>query len=251
MLASSPSSIDSLNRTTTGRAELLSSVPTSLTNSLHYTLFTNLSSVFLSFENITQNILEEECGSLPEDDGSNNFECWHRLSSSTDDVDYLGIDFQAVLYNNQDLPPPNMTFVNNFNTSVDSLKDSTTAAIGFIENDIPDNLKVNTDHCNLPLEQLLLPPPVVPITTTTAATTTTTTTAAAAAAITTTTTTTTAATTTTTPATTTTTTTTPATTTITPMPSTESSENGSGQLQTGINATLLFFSTILLLILIH
>ena len=191
MLASSPASTDNLNRTTTGRAELLSSVPTSLTNSLHYTLFTNLSSIFLNFENITQNILEKECGSLPEDDGSNDFECWHRLSSSTDDVDYLGIDFQAVLYNNQDLPPPDMTFVNNFNTSVNNLKDGTIAAMGFIENSIPDDLRVNTDHCNLPLEQLLLPQPVVPTTT----------------------------------------------------------DNGSGQ--TGFNAMLLLFLTILLLILIH
>ena len=165
MLASSPASTDNLNRTTAGRAELLSSVPTSLTNSLHYTLFTNLSSIFLNFENITQNILEKECGSLPEDDGSNDFECWHRLSSSTDDVDYLGIDFQAVLYNNQDLPPPDMMFVNNFNTSVDNLKNGTIAAMGFIENSIPDDLRVNIDHCNLPLEQLLLPQPVVPTTT--------------------------------------------------------------------------------------
>ena len=207
VLASSPAPTDNLNRTTTGRAELLSSVPTSLTNSLHYTLFTNLSSVFLNFENITQNILEKECGSLPEDDGSNDFECWHRLSSSTDDVDYLGIDFQAVLYNNQDLPPPNMMFVNDFNTSVDNLKDGTTAAMGFIENDIPDDLRVNTDHCNLPLEQLLLPPPDVPTTTTTT------------------------------------------TTNITPTPRIESTDNGSGQ--TGFNATLLLFLTILLLILIH
>ena len=94
--------------------------------------------MFLGFENITHNILESECGSLPESDRSSDFECWHRRSSSVIDVDYLGIDFQAVLFNNLDLQPPNATnFVNNFNTSIDYLKGNATQAMSFIENTIP------------------------------------------------------------------------------------------------------------------
>ena len=156
---------DNPHRTTTGRDELLSKVPTSLTQSLHYTLITNLSSMFLDFENITENILESECGSLAESDGSPDFECWHRTRSSVTDVDFLGIDFQAVLFNNQDLQSPNVTFVNDFNASIDYMKANATQAMRFIRNAIPDEMQVNVDHCSMPLEQLLLPPPIVPTTT--------------------------------------------------------------------------------------
>ena len=118
--------------------------------------------MFLGFENITHNILESECGSLPESDGSSDFECWHRRSATVTDVDYLGIDFQAVLFNNQDLQPPDTTFVNNFNASIDYLKGNTTQAMSFIENTIPVDLRVNIDHCNMSLGELLLALPTEP-----------------------------------------------------------------------------------------
>ena len=121
--------------------------------------------MFLGFENITENILESECGNFSEDDGSPNFECWHRMSTSTTDVNFLGIDFQAVLYDNQDLEEPDATFVNNFNASIDYMKANVTQAMRFIRNAISANMQINVDHCNLPLEQLVLPPPVVPTTT--------------------------------------------------------------------------------------
>ena len=118
--------------------------------------------MFLDFENITHNMLESECGSLPESDGSPDFECWHRMTGTTTDVEYLGIDFQAVLFNNRDLVPPDQTFVNNFNASIDYLKANATQAMRFIENDIPVDLKVNVEHCNVSLGGLLLPPPTIP-----------------------------------------------------------------------------------------
>ena len=120
--------------------------------------------MFLGFENITENILESECGNFSESDGSPDFECWHRTSTSTTDVDFLGIDFQAVLFGNQDLQSPDPTFVNNFNTSLDYMKANATQAMRFIRNAISAYMQINVDHCNLPLEQLLLPPPVVPTT---------------------------------------------------------------------------------------
>ena len=163
-MASSPTPSNNPDRTTAGRFEFLSQVPTSLTQSLHYTLITNLSSVFLGFENITHNILESECGSFPESDGSSEFECWHRTSSSVTDVDYLGIDFQELLFNNQDLQQPDETFVNNFNASIDYLKGSATQAMSFIENTILADLRVNMDHCNMSLGELLLAPPTEPTT---------------------------------------------------------------------------------------
>ena len=120
--------------------------------------------MFLRFENITHNILESECGSFPESDGSSEFECWHRTSSSVTDVDYLGIDFQALLFNNQDLQSPDTTFVSNFNASIDYLKGSATQAMSFIENTILADLRVNMDHCNMSLGELLLAPPTEPTT---------------------------------------------------------------------------------------
>ena len=118
--------------------------------------------MFLGFENITHNILESECGSLPENDESPDFECWHRTSSSVTDVDYLGIDFQAVLFNNQDLQSPDPTFVNNFNASIDYMKNNATQTMSFIENTIPVDLRVNIDRCNMSLGGLLLAPPTEP-----------------------------------------------------------------------------------------
>ena len=149
-MAAVPTPTDNHNRTTVGRAELLSNVPTSLTSSLHNILVANLSSVFSDFENITQNILNKECGSFPEDNDSPDFECWRGLESSVTDVDFLGIDFQAVLFRNQDLSPPGASFVSEFNTSVERMKANATQAVQFIEN-IPAELKVNLDHCNLSL----------------------------------------------------------------------------------------------------
>ena len=112
-------------------------------------------------------MLESECGSLPESDGSSDFECWHRLTGSTTDVEYLGIDFQAVLFNNQDLVPPDQTFVSNFNASIDYMKANATQAMRFVET-IPADMRINTDHCNLSLGELLLPPTtVLPMATTT------------------------------------------------------------------------------------
>ena len=155
-MAAIPTPTDNPDRTTVGRVELLSNVSTSLTSSLHSILVTNLSSIFLDFENITQNILESECGSLPEDNGSSDFECWHRQSSSTTDVNFLGINFQAVLFQNQDLLPPSASFISDFNTSVDHMRSNATQAMEFIDN-IPTELRVNVDNCNLPLSQILLP----------------------------------------------------------------------------------------------
>ena len=159
-MAAVPTPTDNPNRTAVGRAELLSNVPTSLTRSLHNILVANLSSIFLDFENITQNILNNECGSFPEDNDSTDFECWRRLSTSVTDVDFLGIDFQAVLFRNQDLSPPGASFVSMFNTSVERMKANATQAMQFINN-IPAELKVNLDHCNLSLSQILLPRPTI------------------------------------------------------------------------------------------
>ena len=161
-MASDPTPTNNPDRTTAGRRELLSQVPTSLTQSLHYTLITNLSSMFLGFENITRNALESECGSLPESDGSLDFECWHRTMGSTTDVEYLGIDFEAVLFNNQDLGAPDATFVDKFNASIDYMKANATQAMRFIENTIPVELRVNMDRCNVSLGGLLLAPPTEP-----------------------------------------------------------------------------------------
>jgi len=159
-LAAVPTPTDNPNRTTVGRVELLSNVPTSLTRSLHNILVANLSSVFLDFENITQNILDGECGSLPEDNGSPDFECWHRIQSSVTDVNFLGIDFQAVLFRNEDLPPSSGPFVSVFNNSVEHMKANATQAMQFIDN-IPAELKVSLSHCNLSLSQILLPRPTI------------------------------------------------------------------------------------------
>ena len=210
-MASSPTSTDNPDRTTAGRNEFLSQVPTSLIQSLHDTLITNLSSMFLGFENITENILKSECGNLPESDGSPDFECWHRRTGSVTDVEYLGIDFQAVLFNNQDLLPPDQTFVNTFNASIDYMKANATQAMRFVET-IPAGMRINMDQCDLPLAEVLLPPPTVLSTTTIIA---------------------------------------PATTSsiVSPTNIVESSDNGSRQ--TGFNATLLLLSAILLLILTH
>ena len=150
-----PAPTDNPDRTTVGRVELLSNVSMSLTGSLHNILVTNLSSVFLDFENITQDILERECGSFPEDNGSLDFECWRLQMSTTTDVSFLGIDFQAVLYQNQDLSPPSVSFVNNFNSSVDYMRSNATQAVEFIDS-IPAELRVNVDNCSLPLNQILL-----------------------------------------------------------------------------------------------
>ena len=151
---------DNPNRTTAERVELLSNVPTSLTRALHNILVANLSSVFSDFENITQNILNNKCGSFPEDNDSPDFECWRGLESIVTDVDFLGIDFQAVLFRNQDLSPPGGSFVSVFNTSVGHMKANATQAMQFIDN-IPAELKVNLDHCNLSLSQILLPRPTI------------------------------------------------------------------------------------------
>ena len=121
--------------------------------------------MFLDFENITENILESECGNLPESEGSSDLECWHRSTGSTTDVEYLGIDFQAVLFNNRDLMPPTSTFVNAFNASIDYMKANATQAMRFAET-IPANMRINTDHCNLSLGELFLPPTTVPSATT-------------------------------------------------------------------------------------
>ena len=155
-MAVTPTPTDYPNITTVGRVELLSNISTSLTSSLHNTLVTNLSSLFLDFENITQNILESECGIFPEENGSSDFECWRRQKSSTTDVNFLGIDFRAVLFQNPDLPPPSASFISEFNTSIDHMKANATQAMEYIDN-IPVELIVNTDHCNLPLSQILLP----------------------------------------------------------------------------------------------
>ena len=151
-----PTPTDNPDRTTIGREKLLSNVPTSLTSSLHNILVTNLSSVFLDFENITQNILETECGSLPENNGSPDFECWRGLRSITYDVNFVGIDFQAVLFRNPDLAPPANSFISDFSTSVERMKANATQAMQFIDN-IPAELKVNLSNCNLSLDQILLP----------------------------------------------------------------------------------------------
>ena len=206
---------DNPGRTTVGRVELLSNVPTSLISSLHNTLVTNLSSMFLSFENITQNVLEAECGAFPESSESPDFECWRRMSSSTTDVDYLGINFDAVLFNNDDLTPPSASFISVFNSSLEQMRSNTTRAIEFINN-IPDNMRINVDNCSLSLDQLLLPPNFLPSTTTTTTTTATTTTAI--------------------------------TTTVSPTV-TDSGINGSTR--TGFNTILILLSTILLLFLVH
>ena len=221
-MASSPIPTDNPDRTTAGRDDFLSQVPTSLTQSLHDTLITNLSSIFLDFENITKNILESECGNLPESDGSPDFECWHRMTGSTTDVEYLGIDFQAVLFNNQDLGRPDQTFVNAFNASIDYMKDNATRAMRFVET-IPASMRINMDHCDLPLAELLLPSPNVLPTTTSIA-------PATVVVI----------------ATSTLLTTIPTTTSsiVSPTNTVESSDNGSRQ--TGFNATLLLLSAILL-----
>ena len=161
-LAAVPTLTDNPNRTTVGRVELLSSIPTSLTRSLHNILVTNLSSMFLDFKNITQRILDTECGDFPENDGSLDFECWHRGMSSTTDVEYLGIDFQAVLFDNEDLNPPAIVFINNFNTSVAFMRSNATRAAEFIDS-ISANVRVNVDNCN---SSFLAPPPTIPPTTT-------------------------------------------------------------------------------------
>ena len=159
-MAAVPTPTDYPNRTTIGREELLLNVSTSLTGSLFNILVANLSSVLLDFENISQNILDSECGSFPEDDDSTDFECWRGLRSTVNDVNFLGIDFQAVLFQNQNLSPPANSFISNFNTSVESMKANTTQAMQFIDN-IPAELKVNLDHCNLSLDQVLLSRPII------------------------------------------------------------------------------------------
>ena len=100
--------------------------------------------------------MESECGSLPEDNGSSDFECWRRQSSSTTDVNFLGINFQAVLFQNQDLSPPSASFISDFNTSVDHMRSNASQSMEFIDN-IPTELRVNVDNCNLHLSQILLP----------------------------------------------------------------------------------------------
>ena len=127
--------------------------------------------MFLSFQNVTQNVLEAECGAFPESSESPDFECWRRMSSSTTDVDYLGINFDAVLYDNQDLSPPSTSFVRVFNSSVEYMRSNATEAIEFI-NTIPENLRIDVDNCNSSFDQLFIPPPTFPPTTTTATTTT-------------------------------------------------------------------------------
>ena len=151
-MAAVPTPTGNPNKTTVGRAELLSNVPTSLTRSLHNILVANLSSVFLDFQNITQNILDSECGNLPEDNGSPDFECWRRLESSVTDVNFLGVDFQAV--------PSSEPFISVFNASVEHMKANATQAMQFIDN-IPAELEVSLDHCNLSLSQILLPRPII------------------------------------------------------------------------------------------
>ena len=95
-----------------------------------------------------QQILESQSGKFSESDELPDFECWYRTSSSTIDVSYLGIDFQAVLYNNQDPSQPDAThFVNDFNASVDYMKANATQAMRFIRDAIPADMRVNTDYC--------------------------------------------------------------------------------------------------------
>ena len=168
--------------------------------------------MFLSFENITQNVLEAECGAFPESSESPDFECWRRMSSSTTDVDYLGINFDAVLFNNDDLAPPSASFISDFNSSLEQMRSNTTRAIEFI-NTIPDNMRINVDNCSLSLDQLLLPPNFP--TTTTIITTTT------------------------------------ATTITTTLSPTVTNPDTNGSTRTGFNTILILLSTILLLFLVH
>ena len=159
MLASNPTPTNNPNRTTAGREQLLSKIPTSLTDDLYQTLVIDFSTFFTGFENITERVLQSECGSFPENNGSRNFECWRRMIPSGSDVDFLGINFTAVL-RNPDLDPPEQSFINTFNSLVANMKTNATQTMTFINNfDVPDDMRVNMDRCRLPLSEMLSPIP--------------------------------------------------------------------------------------------
>ena len=154
---------DNPDRMIHGREHFLSYVPTSLTDYLYQTFVTNFTSMYVRFENVTERALESECGDFPADDGSQNFECWRREGSTSNDVDFLGIDFDAVLYSNPDLQAPSQSFAS-FLSAVAGVNSNVSTARDFV-NDIPADMRVDMQHCTVLLSQEPPTfPPVIPTT---------------------------------------------------------------------------------------
>ena len=139
-----PSSTDYPDRTTHGREQLLSSVPTSLTDFLYQTFITNFTSMYVRFENVTERVLESQCGDYPEDDDSANFECWRGDRSVVNDVDFLGTNLSTVLLDNPylQLLQSEESSINKFVLSASWVSGNATMAQDFIDN-IPLDLRQN------------------------------------------------------------------------------------------------------------
>jgi len=120
--------------------------------------------MYIKFENVTERALESQCGDFPEENDSLEFECWRRDMSTTNDEDFLGVDFNAVLYSNPDLEAPSQTLFEPFVSSVAGVNSNVSTTRDFV-NRIPAEMRVNMQRCSLPLSQEPPTfPPVIPTT---------------------------------------------------------------------------------------
>jgi len=165
-ITTNPSPTDYPDRTTHGREHLLSYVPTSLTDFLYQTFITNFTSMYVRFENVTERVLESQCGDYPEDDDSASFECWQGDRSAIDDVDFLGTDLNTVLLDNPylQLSPREESFINTFVLSVGWVSSNASTARNFV-NSISSNLRMDMQSCAAPVSQMPPTfPPIIPTT---------------------------------------------------------------------------------------